>query len=97
MYFIAFEGLDKSGKSTQLAALSLKLRTVYGLKVVECREPGSTSLGEECRKLLLNFKGKISPVAELMLMNASRAELTYEVLNKYACTDTIVLTDRWIP
>ena len=72
--FIAFEGVDGAGKTTQVRAVAEALRC-RGLDVEETREPGGTRLGERLREILLAPEGeRITPDAELLLMFAARAE-----------------------
>src|SRR5258708_8750685 len=72
--FITFEGLDGVGKSTQLQKLAATLRR-RGLDVVTTREPGGTSLGEKLRAVLLSSRTSgLSPMVELALMFADRAQ-----------------------
>ena len=72
--FVAFEGLDGAGKTTQVRAVAEALRS-DGLEVVVTREPGGTRLGERLRELLLAPADEaITPDAELLLMFAARAE-----------------------
>ena len=78
--FITFEGLDGCGKSTQLEKLAGVLRA-QGLSVVVTREPGGTATGEKIRRLLLDTATDgLSPMAELALMFASRAQHIAEVI-----------------
>ena len=73
-FFIAIEGPDGCGKSTQINYLAENLKSL-GYDVVLTREPGGTKLGEEIRKLLLlNKEGNVSPYAELLLFEAARAQ-----------------------
>ena len=71
--FITFEGADGCGKTTQI-----KLFTEYlqknGYEVVLTREPGSKGLGENIRKILLDYDGEVSPVCESFLFLADRAQ-----------------------
>jgi dTMP kinase len=72
--FITFEGLDGAGKSTQLKKLAAYLRQ-QGVDVIITREPGGTSLGSRLRAVLLNSRTSgLSPMAELALMFADRAQ-----------------------
>ena len=72
--FITFEGLDGCGKSTQMEKLAGVFRA-QGLSVVVTREPGGTATGEKIRRLLLDTAtAGLSPLAELALMFASRAQ-----------------------
>jgi dTMP kinase len=93
--FITFEGLDGTGKSTQLRKLAGALRTA-GHKVVETREPGGTVTGEQIRKVLLHSGTKgLSPLAEMALMFASRAQHIAEVIEPALAAGSIVLCDRF--
>ena len=72
--FITFEGLDGVGKSTQLENLATNLRE-SGIDVITTREPGGTALGEKLRTVLLSSRtAGLSPLAELALMFADRAQ-----------------------
>jgi dTMP kinase len=93
--FITFEGLDGTGKSTQMGRLAAALRTA-GHKVVETREPGGTPTGEKIRKMLLDSGTTgLSPMAEMALMFASRAQHISEVIEPALATGSIVLCDRF--
>jgi dTMP kinase len=93
--FITFEGLDGCGKSTQLGKLAAVLRA-QGLSVVVTREPGGTETGEKIRKLLLDTATSgLSPMAELALMFASRAQHIKEVIRPGLAEGKIVLCDRF--
>jgi dTMP kinase len=93
--FITFEGLDGTGKSTQLRKLAAVLRE-SGLKVVETREPGGTSTGERIRQMLLNSATVgLSPRAEMALMFASRAQHIEEVIEPALQQGSVVLCDRF--
>ncbi len=73
--FIVFEGPDRGGKSTQALLLS-KYLTREGQKVILTREPGGDEVAEKIRKILLDPKNKVSPMTELLLYEASRAQHT---------------------
>src|SRR6202171_3318785 len=93
--FITFEGLDGTGKSTQLRKLAIALRAA-GFKVVETREPGGTPTGEKIRRVLLDSStGGLSPLAEMALMFASRAQHIAEVIEPALAQGSIVLCDRF--
>src|ERR1700682_5892221 len=93
--FITFEGLDGTGKSTQLRKLAIALRAA-GFKVVETREPGGTPTGEKIRRVLLDSStGGLSPWAEMALMFASRAQHIAEVIQPALEQGGIVLCDRF--
>lgn len=95
--FITFEGTEGCGKSTQIKALSARLRSA-GEQVLQTREPGGTPLGETVRKLLQHdHAGEgMSPEAELLLFTASRAQLTRERILPAIAQDQIVLCDRFM-
>ncbi|HUF13121.1 MAG TPA: dTMP kinase [Longimicrobiales bacterium] len=94
---IAFEGIEGSGKSTQVALLGDWLRSL-SLEVVAAREPGGTMLGEGVRALLLESAETASEVparAELMLMLAARAALMEQIVEPALARGAIVLLDRF--
>jgi dTMP kinase len=93
--FITFEGLDGTGKSTQLRKLATSLRAA-GHRVVETREPGGTATGEKIRRVLLDSAtAGLSPMAEMALMFASRAQHISEVIQPALDHGQIVLCDRF--
>ena len=93
--FITFEGLDGTGKSTQMRKLAAALREA-GHKVIETREPGGTPSGEKIRKVLLDSStAGLSPLAEMALMFASRAQHIAEVIEPALAAGNIVLCDRF--
>ena len=93
--FITLEGLDGTGKSTQMRKLATVLRTA-GHKVVETREPGGTATGEKIRKVLLDSKTTgLSPLAEMALMFGARAQHIAEVIEPGLAAGNIVLCDRF--
>ena len=93
--FITFEGLDGTGKSTQLRRAVQYLRRC-GLRVVVTREPGGTRTGERIRDILLASRtGKLAPLAELALMYAARAQLLEEVVHPALQRGEIVVSDRY--
>jgi dTMP kinase len=98
-YFITFEGLDGSGKTTQLQILARTLES-EGHTVVTLRQPGSTALGDRIRAILLDSRseaalGPIDPLAELALMFADRAQSIAEVILPALGRGAIVLCDRF--
>jgi dTMP kinase len=93
--FISFEGLDGSGKSTQVEKLARSLRA-RGLEVVVTREPGGTATGEKIREVLLHSGTEgLSPFTEMALMFASRAQHVHEVILPALAEGRIVLCDRF--
>jgi dTMP kinase len=89
------EGLDGCGKSTQLEKLATVLRT-HGFSVVVTREPGGTAVGEKIRHVLLDTATSgLSPLAELALMFASRAQHIAEVIRPALAEGRVVLCDRF--
>jgi dTMP kinase len=90
--FITFEGIDGSGKSTQLSATASALRA-SGIDVLETREPGGTALGELLRTILL--ERAMSPLTETLLMFAARVEHVDEVIMPALGTGHWVLCDRF--
>ena len=94
--FITFEGTEGGGKSTQIALLAQRL-TSRGLRVRLLREPGGTPIGEEIRHTLKHSQQNhaMTPEAELLLMNASRAQLVREVIRPALAAGEIVLCDRF--
>jgi dTMP kinase len=95
--FITFEGGEGCGKSTQIAALKVRLEAM-GKTVVQTREPGGTALGESVRKLLqYDDAGQgMSPEAELLLFAASRAQHVRELIAPAIAEGQIVLCDRFL-
>ncbi len=94
--FITFEGTEGSGKSTQIALLTAKLAAL-GHAVRALREPGGTPIGEEIRHTLKhsNVNHAMTPETELLLMNASRAQLVREVIRPALENGEIVVCDRF--
>ncbi len=92
--FVTFEGLDGSGKSTQVELLRSHLAEA-GRDVVATREPGGTELGERVRHLLLQG-GEVSPWAEAALFAAARAELVAQVIGPALERGADVVCDRYL-
>src|SRR5215208_760653 len=94
--FISFEGTEGSGKSTQISLLAEHLRAM-GRSVRTIREPGGTPIGEEIRHTLKHspHNQAMTAEAELLLMNASRAQLVREVIRPALAAGEIVLCDRF--
>ena len=93
--FIALEGVDGCGKSTQAALLAAALRAA-GHTVVETREPGGTPLGEAVRGIVLDSGGDMSPVAEALLFAASRAQHVAQIIRPALAGDAWVVCDRFV-
>jgi dTMP kinase len=93
--FITFEGLDGSGKSTQMRLLAERLRAV-GHEVFETAEPGGTPVGRQIRRILLdNANHEIAPIAEMLLMFACRAQNVDQWILPALGEGKIVLSDRF--
>jgi len=94
--FITFEGTEGCGKSTQIALLAERLRAL-GQRVRTLREPGGTLIGEEIRHTLKHSEHNhaMTAEAELLLMNASRAQIVREVIRPALAAGEMVLCDRF--
>ncbi|MCK5106735.1 MAG: dTMP kinase, partial [Elusimicrobiales bacterium] len=92
--FIIFEGPDRSGKSTQ-AKLLVKWLEEKNRKVVLTREPGGTKLSENIRKILLDPHSSISPLSELFLYEAARAQHTSDTIMPALKKGQVVISDRF--
>jgi len=92
--FITFEGIDGAGKSTQVIKLKRQLQE-QGHEVMTLREPGGTPVAEQVRELLLETRHDITPVGELLLFSASRAELVQKVILPALEQGTDVILDRF--
>ena len=98
-FFITFEGLDGSGKTTQVQRLAAWLES-SGRRVTALRQPGGTALGDRIRGILLDSRseaalGPIAPLAELALMFADRAQAITEVIDPALDAGAVVLCDRY--
>jgi len=92
--FIVVEGPDGAGKTTLSAALARRLREA-GLEVREVREPGGTPLAERARDAALDLALAASPLAELFLMLAARADHVAKVIRPALASGWIVVSDRF--
>ena len=94
--FITFEGTEGCGKSTQIQLLAEHLKAI-GHRVRTLREPGGTAIGEEIRHTLKHSKNNhaMTAEAELLLMNASRAQIVREIIRPALANGEMVLCDRF--
>ncbi len=92
--FITFEGIEGSGKTTQLHRLADFLRA-RGRTVVTTKEPGGTPIADRIRAILLDSKNVIDPIAEVLLFAASRRQHTVEVIRPAHERGEVVLCDRY--
>jgi dTMP kinase len=93
--FITFEGIEGTGKSTQIALLAKHL-TALGKSVVLTREPGGTPIGDQVRRVLLDpANSALDPKAELLLYAASRAQHLAELIAPALAAGKVVLCDRF--
>ena len=94
--FFTLDGIDGTGKSTQLSLLADWLRSA-GHEVVVCRDPGSTTLGEAVRKILLDSRQvPIARTSEMLLYMAARAQLVAEVISPALSAGETVVCDRFL-
>ena len=94
--FITFEGIEGSGKSTQIKLLAERLKS-KGHQVVVTREPGGTPIADQIRKILLDAANKnLAPLCELLLYYAARAQHVEEVIAPALKQNKIVLCDRFV-
>jgi dTMP kinase len=91
---VTFEGIEAAGKSTLIATLADRLRNT-GEDVLVTREPGGTLLGDSLRALFVDPAYRIDPVAEVMLLNASRAQLVGELIQPALKAGRTILCDRF--
>lgn len=94
--FIVFEGTDGSGKSTMIAEAREHLK-IRGIEALFVCDPGGTAIGQQLRKVLLDSKNfAMTPLTELLLYSASRAQLVGEVIRPALEKGKIVISDRYI-
>ena len=92
---ISFEGIEGSGKSTQIKLLSEKFEK-KGLKVICVREPGGTLIGEKIRDLFLEETDEIfNPLTEVLLLYSSRKQLDEQIIRPNLAEGNIVIADRF--
>ncbi|HQA03173.1 MAG TPA: dTMP kinase [Thermodesulfovibrio thiophilus] len=92
--FITFEGIEGSGKTTQIKLLGERLKK-QGLKVLTTYEPGDTDVGQKIRNILLESEININPLCELILYFADRVQHVNEKIKPYLETGFIVICDRF--
>src|SRR5574337_1706375 len=93
--FVTFEGGEGSGKTTQLKLLADRIRA-SGQEVIETHDPGGTAIGKEIRTLLLHpGSASITAATELLLYEASRAQLVREVIAPALARGAVVVCDRF--
>jgi dTMP kinase len=92
--FITFEGIDGSGKSTQIKFLKQQL-VEQGFSVQAFREPGGTEVSEKVRSLLLQPQLNVHPVTEILLFSAARAQLISEKVEPLLAKNVVVILDRY--
>ena len=94
--FISFEGLDFSGKSTQIVSLTDSLKEI-GKDVLLIREPGGTEISEKIRSILLDKKHmKMTDVCEVLLYSAARHQLVHEKIQTALKQNIFVIADRYV-
>lgn len=95
-YFFSFEGIEGSGKTTQIKLLESSLKEA-GLNVLTLREPGGTAFGEKLREAILQSSSPLHPLAECHLFLASRAQLLKEKILPFLLNPkSAVILDRYI-
>ena len=94
--FFSLEGIDGSGKSTQIDMLISALES-EGYSVVKLREPGGAKISERIREILLDasFKGIMADKTELLLYNAARAQVIHEIIQPALDAGKVVIADRF--
>lgn len=92
--FITFEGIDGSGKSTQMRMIASELR-VRGFNVLTTMEPGGTPLGRRLRAAFLETEENVAPLAELLLFAADRAQHVNFLIKPALADGKIVVSDRY--
>ncbi len=92
--FVTFEGIEGSGKSTQLIRAAERLKAL-GVPVLSTREPGGTAVGAALREVLLGWSGRLDPASELLLMFADRRQHLSEEIEPALAAGKVVLCDRY--
>jgi dTMP kinase len=94
-FFICFEGVEGSGKSTQAKLLYKFIKKKITKNVILTREPGGTLFSEKIRNLMLDKKTNISPLTEFFLLMAARNEHIISKINFYLKRNFIIICDRF--
>ena len=94
-FFICFEGVEGSGKSTQAKLLYEFIKKKITKNVILTREPGGTLFSEKIRNLMLDKKTNISPLTEFFLLMAARNEHIISKINFYLKKNFIIICDRF--
>lgn len=92
--FLALEGIDGSGKTTHVDRLAQRLRQA-GHDVTRVEEPGGTEVGERLRELILDARGTVAPLSELLMLEASRHELVRQVIRPALDRGEVVISHRY--
>lgn len=92
--FICFEGIDGAGKTTQ-ARMLFQALTAAGVKAELVADPGTTKIGTSIRQILLDNDGPITPIAQMLLFSAARAELA-DYITKRLADKYVIICDRWL-
>ncbi|MBN1267098.1 MAG: dTMP kinase [Anaerolineales bacterium] len=93
--FITLEGPEGSGKSTQICRLIRRLES-HGIRSVQTREPGGTSIGDQVRSILMDLANKaMDPTTEILLFSASRAQHVHEFIKPLLEQGIVVVSDRY--
>ncbi len=93
--FITFEGLDGSGKTTQLQLFATYLQSL-NYNIITTREPGGTPIGDQIRQVVHDLKNQdMHPHTEVLLYVASRAQLVAQVIRPHLQAGAVVLSDRY--
>jgi dTMP kinase len=90
--FVTFEGIDRSGKTTQARLLCDAL----GAEALGVREPGGTAVGERVREILKHPAARLGPEGEALLFAAARAELVAQVIRPALSEGRVVVSDRFL-
>jgi dTMP kinase len=93
-FFVTFEGIEGSGKSTQVMRVTRCLEGL-GVSAIATREPGGTAVGLGLRDVLLGWAGRLDPAAELLLMFADRRQHLSETIEPALAEGRVVLCDRY--